>query len=138
MRRYRVYAFGGQDAYWLKAMAMIADEAVTVEPIQCPANYLECLDRLPEADPEALLLVDTTGQPNIEAVVRRLRKQGWRYIVVVAAVPYWRETHAVLEAGAYDYWRKSYDPAIIRQNVEQWLSQMEDEHEEDVVPEDKT
>jgi len=119
-------------------VAEIADEAVTVEPIQCPASYLECLDRLPEADPEALLLVDATRQPNIEAVVRRLDKQGWRYVVVVAADPHCRGTYAVLDAGAYDYWPKSYTPAIIRQSVEGWLRQMEHEHGEDVVPEDKT
>jgi DNA-binding response OmpR family regulator len=137
VRRYQVYALG-QDAYWLKAVARIADEAVTVEPIKCPASYLECLDHLPEVDPEALLLLDAAGDPNIEAVVRKLREQGWRYVGVVAADPYFREAHAVLEAGAYDYWPKSYVPATIRQKVEGWLSQMKHEHGEDVVPEDKT
>jgi hypothetical protein len=137
VKRYQVYALG-QDLYWLKAMTKVADEAVTVEPIQCPASYLECLNLLPEADPEALLLVDATRQPDIEAVVRRLCSLGWRYVVVVAADPHFRETYAVIEAGAYDYWPKSYVPAIIRQSVEGWLSQMEHEHGEDVVPEDKT
>jgi DNA-binding response OmpR family regulator len=137
VRRYQVYAWG-RDAYWLKAVTRIVDEAVTVESIQCPASYPECLDRLPEVDPEALLLLDATRHPSIEAVVRHLQKQGWRYVVVVAADPHWREAHAVLEAKAYDYWPKSYVPAIIRQRVEGWLSQMKHEHGEDVVPEDKT
>ena len=124
MRRYQIYALG-QDAYWLKAMTKVADQAVTVQPIQCSASYLERLGCLPDANPEALLLIDATRQPNVEAVVQRLREQGWRYVVVVAADPSWEEARAVLQGSVdYDYWGKSYDPAIIQRSVKECLAQM--------------
>jgi TusA-related sulfurtransferase len=97
----------GQNPHWPKAVARIANEAIRVGPIQCSASYLECLDRLPEADPGSLLWVDATRQPKVRAVVQRLRQQGWRYVVVVTADPSWGEAHAVLRGTVgYDYWEK--------------------------------
>jgi hypothetical protein len=125
VRRYQVYAWG-QDEYWLKAVMKAADKAVRVEPILCPARCLEYLDRLPEADPEALMLVDATRQPDISAVVQSLRDQGWRYVVVVAADPSWKEARAVLRGTVgYDYWEKSYDPCVIQREIERCLTEME-------------
>jgi len=121
MKRYQVYALG-QDAYWLKAVAGIADESISVKPIHCTEDYPECLDRLPQADRKALILVDATGQPDVAAVVRWLREQGWRYVIVVAADPSWEDARAVLREGsAYDYWEKTYVLAIIRRNVKECL-----------------
>jgi hypothetical protein len=124
MRRYQVYALG-QDTYWLKAVARIADESISVKLIHCTQGYPECLPRLPQADREALILVDATGQSDVATVVQWLRGQGWRYVVVVAADPSSREAHAVLrEAEGYDYWTKTYASKIIRRSIEECLSEM--------------
>jgi len=124
VERYQVYALG-RDAYWLQAVARIADEAITVEPIRCPAAYPECLERLPTADRRALLLVDATGQPDVVGIVRGLRERGWQYVVVVAADPSWEEARAVLRGTVgHDYWEKSYVPDVIRRDVRRCLEEI--------------
>ena len=124
MRRCQVYALG-QDAYWLKAVTKATDEVVTVETIRYSANNMRCLDRLPEVDPEALLLVDATRQPDVAAMVKTLREQGWRYVVAVAADPSWKEARTVLREGAgHDYWEKSYVPQVIRRDIERCLAEI--------------
>lgn len=119
MRKYPVYAVG-HDAHWLRAVAGLSDDQVTVEAILCTEEM--SLDRLPPADPAALLLLDATGLSDVAGTVRRLWERGWRQVAVVAADPSWREAHAVfLAVPEYDYWGKSYDPGAIRNAVREYL-----------------
>ncbi|MBN1641805.1 MAG: hypothetical protein JXA09_11265 [Anaerolineae bacterium] len=114
MNRHRVVAIG-RDPYWLNAVAAAAWAAIAVETIPCQDDYPACLEHLPAADPEALLLVDATGHADVAAVTCALRARGWRYAVVVAADPSTREARAVLREGtAYDYWPKSWSSRTIR------------------------
>ena len=124
MKRYPIYAVG-KDPYWLQAVARIADETITVELIPWSVSDPECLNRLPEAEAEALLLVDATGQDDLVAVAQQLYERGWRYVVIVAADPSSKEAHAVFwKARGYDYWKKTYVHEIIRRSIEQWLASM--------------
>jgi hypothetical protein len=114
MTPHRVIAIG-RDPYWLEAVAAATWAAVTIETIACLDEYPGCLDHLPPADADALLLVDATGHADVAAVAHALRARGWRYTVVVAADPSTREARAVLrEGGAYDYWPKSWSSTAIR------------------------
>ena len=117
MNQHRVIAIG-RDPYWLDAVAAATWAAVTVETIACPDEYPGCLDHLPPADAEALLLVDATAHADIATVTHTLRERGWRYTVVVAADPSTREARAVFrEGGAYDYWPKSWSSRAIQRAI---------------------
>jgi hypothetical protein len=54
MNRRCVYALS-QDRFWREAVAKVTIKDVVIKPIQCPDGYPDCLERLPKADPEALL-----------------------------------------------------------------------------------
>lgn len=124
MLKKRVYALA-RDSYWLQATKEAADESIEVEPIPCHTGYPECLETMPSADPESLLLVDATGHADVVGIVQGLLARGWRYIVVVAADPSWKEAHAVLKiAQGYDYWQKSYVPNCIRQKIRVWQEEV--------------
>lgn len=110
----------GQDQYWLRAVEAGADEQTEVHTVRCEEGLINCLRRLPPAHPDTLLLVDATGQADIRRVARRLRADGWRRVIILAADPSFREARAVLqEASGYDYQPKSYDPGAIRRMLSQ-------------------
>ena len=124
-QRHRVYALG-EDRYWLKAISEAAGETIEVRTVPCPATYVECMELLPQADPGAILLVDTIRGLDMEDTVRKLRRRNWQYVVVVAADPSAKEARAVLQEGAaYDYWEKSYDHQAIRRQITQCLAEIE-------------
>ncbi len=109
----------GQDAYWLtavqKALAGWTDDPITVK---CPENFPNCISNLPLPQPNIVLLVDASGQGDMEEVVAELRAKGWKYIIVVAADPSAKEATAVLRRNlGYDYWEKTYDEDDIRKRV---------------------
>ncbi|UCC65449.1 MAG: hypothetical protein JSV36_10570 [Anaerolineae bacterium] len=119
-----IYALS-QDPFWLDAVAQAAATGVQVEPIPCPDGYPDCLQRLPEANPEALLLLDATGQEDVPFLARRLRERGWQHIVVVAADPCSKEARDVLkEQVARDYWTKTYARDAIRRDLRQCLVEL--------------
>jgi hypothetical protein len=125
MKQHKVYALG-RDTYWLEAVVEAAGEDVPMERIECPDDYPLCLERLPAADAQALLLVDATRQADVVELARQLGVRGWRHIVVVAADPTSKEARAVLRDGlAHDYWRKSYERQVIRRHLEQCLEELE-------------
>ena len=114
MNPHRVLAIG-RDPYWLDAVTAAAWTAITVETIACANGYPGCLDHLPAASAEAILLVDATGHADVADVTHALRERGWRYVVVVAADPSTREARDVLrKGGAFDYWPKSWSSRAIR------------------------
>ena len=105
----------GQDQYWLRAVEAGADEQTEVHTVPGEEGLINCLRQLPPVSPDTLLLIDATGQADIRRVVRRLRADGWKRVIILAADPSFREAHAVLqEASGYDYLPKSYDPGAIR------------------------
>jgi hypothetical protein len=67
---------------------------------------------------EALILIDSALGTDVEMSTSVLRKAGWKYVVVVAANPTWKQARAVLrEAGGFDYWSRTYDPMILRADL---------------------
>ena len=120
-----VYALG-RDPYWLTALRKATHRtAVELKGLACEGEIQQCIVKLPKADPEALILVDASGQTSIEAAVRALRAAGWRYVVVVAADPSAREAAAVLRGSlGYDYWEKSYDETSMLARIRKCLREM--------------
>jgi hypothetical protein len=124
MSRRCVYAVS-RDRYWLEAVARAATADVTVERIECPNGYPDCLNELPEAASEAILLLDATGQSDVVYLARRLHNGGWEHIVVVAADPCSKEARAVLkERVADDYWHKTYAREAIQRDLGQYLQEI--------------
>ena len=124
MNRRGVYALS-RDRFWLEAVAQAASAGLIVYPVECPEGFPDCLDGLPEADPEALLLLDATGQSDVAYLARLLRKRGWRHIVVVAALSCSTQARAVLrERDADDYWHKTYAPEAIQRDVGQYIQEV--------------
>jgi hypothetical protein len=122
MKRPALYAVS-RDRYWLEAIAQLADTGLVVEPLECSQGYPDCLQELPEASPEALLLLDATGQGDVAYLSRLLRARGWRHVVVVAADPCSEEARAVLKQGAADdYWHKTYAREAIQRDVNQYIA----------------
>jgi DNA-binding response OmpR family regulator len=122
MKRPNLYAVS-QDRYWLEAIAQLADTGLAVEPLECVGGYPDCLQELPEAEPEALLLLDATGQSDVAHLSRLLRARGWQHVVVVAADPCSEEARAVLkERAADDYWHKTYARKAIQRDVDQYIA----------------
>jgi hypothetical protein len=114
----RVTAFG-QDAYWLiavqNAMAGLADDTSIVK---FSSDFPNCVANLPTPETNTILLVDASGQGDMEQIVAKLRARGWKYVVVVAADPSAKEATAVLRRNlGYDYWEKTYDEEDIRKRV---------------------
>ena len=66
----------GQDAYWLEAvnhaMAGWAGDSVTVK---CPEEFPDCISNLPAPEVNTVLLVDASGQGEMEQVVAGLRRK---------------------------------------------------------------
>jgi hypothetical protein len=118
-----VYALS-QDPFWREAVAKATVAGVTVKPVECPDGYPDCLKWLTPADPEALLLLDATGQEDVAYLARLLRTHGWRHIVVVAADPCSTKARAVLTQGtADDFWHKTYARDVIRRDLRQYLQE---------------
>ena len=116
----------GQDAYWLEAvknaMAGWAGDSVMVK---CPEDFPDCIGNLPAPEVNAVLLVDASGQGEMEQVVAGLRARGWRYVIVVAADPSAKEAAAVLRRNqGYDYWEKTYDGDNIRKRVKECFAEI--------------
>ena len=124
MNRRGVYALS-RDRFWLEAVAQAADAGVTVEPVECPDGYPDCLKGLPEADSTALLLLDATGQSDVVYLARLLRARGWQHIVVVAADPCSKQARSVLrERVADDYWHKTYAREAIQRDLRQYVQEV--------------
>jgi thiaminase len=116
----------GQDAYWLSAVHRAttgwAGDPITVK---CTGDIRQCISCLPQPAANAILLVDASGQGDMEQVVAALRNQGWRYVVVVAADPSAKEATAVLRRNlGYDYWEKTYVEEEIRERVRVCLAEI--------------
>ncbi len=119
MSKVRVYALT-MDRAWGKMMEEVSDASFEVIPICCPEGYPNCLENLPSADHDALLLLDATGLRDVAGMVRRLRCLGWRFVVVVAADPTHKEAKAAFKAGASDYQSKTLSTSIVRSQVRTW------------------
>lgn len=124
MHKRRMYAMS-QDCHWLQVLRDLPDKLISGGKFYCSNDYPFCLNQLGEPDRNALLLIDATGQSNIAETVSQLRKQGWRYVVVVAADPSSKEAHAVFkEAGGYDYLVKCYTHKSIQNELERCLNEI--------------
>ncbi len=110
----------GQDRYWLraveKATAALPSLLATGKTIRKP---MPDPSQLPRSDNRTILLVDASGQTNMESVVGELRVRGWEYVIVVAADPSAKQAISVLRGGnlAYDYWDKTYDEKKIQELI---------------------
>lgn len=109
----------GQDSYWLTAVQnAMAGWAGDPSMVKCSGDFPNCISNLPAPEANTLLLVDASGQNDMEQVVAKLRARGWKYVVVVAADPSAKEATAVLRRNlGYDYWEKTYDEEDIRKRV---------------------
>lgn len=118
----QVYVFG-RDKYWLDAIAKVQLDDVSIETVQCQELLSDCLNDLPEPNPDALVLIDVfSHREKIEDVLLQLRSRGWRNIVVIAADPSVKESRSVFrERLGMDYWNKTYDVAIIQLKIEKCL-----------------
>ena len=111
----------GQDMYWLtaveRATAALPSLLASVKSVR---KFTPDLAQLPRSDDRTVLLVDASGQANVEGVVGELRVQGWEYVIVVAADPSAKQAISVLRGGnlAYDYWDKTYDERKIQELIQ--------------------
>jgi len=127
VKRRDVFALG-QDREWLRALDSVQDDDLRVQAVFCLDNYLICLDRLPPAGSGALLLMDSYGQPDLIDAVRKARKLGWPYVIVVTAAANWREAYrAMHDGGASDCWIKNYASTSLRREIENALTFMASE-----------
>lgn len=110
----------GQDRYWLTAVRKaLKGGGGEVKLLRCTRELQGCISGLEHPDRDAILLLDASGQSEVEKTVKSLRLGGWRYVVVVAADPSAKEATAVLRRNlGYDYWEKTYDEAAIRERVQ--------------------
>lgn len=116
----------GQDAYWLSAVQKAtADWGGNAHTMKCLGELLQCISNLPEPDAETVLLVDASGQSDMEKVVTGLRDRGWRYVIVVAADPSAKEATSVLRGNlGYDYWVKTYVEDEIQDKVKRCFNEI--------------
>jgi hypothetical protein len=114
----RIIAFG-QDEYWLSAIQRAA-AGWTGEPetVKCPGSLLKCISRLPKPDIKSVVLVDASGQGRMEKIVTALVSLGWEYVIVVAANFNANDAAGVLREKGHDYWPKTYDEEVIRNQVQ--------------------
>lgn len=124
MNKLGVYALT-MDGRWGEMLTQIVDESFEITVMHCPEGYPDCLENLPEADPDALLLVDATGLPDVAGMVRRLRRRGWRHVVVIAADPTAKEANAAFKAGASDYGTKTLDRRTVLWQLGEWVRQVQ-------------
>lgn len=117
----------GQDIFWLTAVEKAtAGWAGTPETLECPDDLTKCISALPAPDANAVLLVDASGQSDMEGAVALLRSRGWKYVIVVAADPSAKEAVSVLRRNVgYDYWEKTYDENDIRERVSASFDEIE-------------
>src|ERR671923_1382029 len=109
----------GQDPYWLSAVQK-ATARWTGQPatVKCLGDLSNCVSDLPSPQPNMILLVDASGQGDMELVVSGLRERGWKYVIVVAADPSAKEATAILRRNlGYDYWEKTYEEDEIRNRL---------------------
>jgi hypothetical protein len=108
-----------QDTYWLKAVHQALLGRV------CDLRLLKSIVALPQSEARTILLVDASGQSDLEEVVIRLRDLGWRYVVVVAADPSAKEATLVLRRHlGYDYWEKTYEEDDIYLRMKECFEEM--------------
>lgn len=119
----------GQDAYWLAAVQQATAEWTSdAHTLKCPGELLKCISNLQEPDADTILLVDASGQSDMEQVVVGLRARGWRYVIVVAADPNAKEATAVLRRNlGYDYWEKTYDEEKIHDRIKDCFKEITEE-----------
>ena len=119
----------GQDEYWLTAIKKATSSwAGTPNLLECPKELSECIAGLPAPDADAVLLVDASGERDMERVVTLLRSRGWKYVIVVAADPSAKEAVSVLRRNlGYDYWEKTYDRNDICERVRESFDEIERE-----------
>lgn len=115
----RVLAIG-QDDYWLNAVQQATvDYAANPAILKCSGALLKCISNLPRPKADTILLVDASGQEDLPCVVQKLRTEGWKYVIVVAADPSAKEATSVLRRNlGYDYWAKTYDEQEIRSQID--------------------
>ena len=116
----------GEDGYWLAAVKKAGEDGLDIHVVSCDHPLIKCLDCLPDADINKLLLVDAFSKVDVSEIVSILSERGWRHIVVVAADPTSREVYRVLhESGGYDYWTKTYRVPEIRLKIRRCLDEIE-------------
>ena len=94
------------DAPWLAKVAQIEVEGLVIHPIPCSDDLRTCIERLPPADPKALLLIDRMLPGDLGQGVTLARQKGWRRVVAIGAAAYFSDMRAAHQAGAEDYWTK--------------------------------
>ncbi len=108
-----------QDIYWLNAVHQALVGSV------CDVRLLKSITTLPLSEARTVLLVDASGQSDLDVVVARLRDLGWRYVVVVAADPSAKEAASVLRRHlGYDYWEKTYEQGEIRTRMQECFEEV--------------
>lgn len=117
----------GHDEYWLNAVHNATADWVGETPtVKCGGELLKCISRLPKPSIRTILLVDASGQGDMEQVVEVLRTRGWKYVIVVAADPSAKEATAVLRRNlGYDYWEKTYEEAEIRERIKTCFEELQ-------------
>jgi hypothetical protein len=118
----------GQDEFWLTAVERASAGWQQKAPytLECPDDFTDCISSLPASDEDSVLLVDASGQGNMESIVAMLRSRGWKYVIVVAADPSAKEAVSVLHRNlGYDYWEKTYDEDDIRERMKLTFNEIE-------------
>jgi hypothetical protein len=117
MKRKSVFGLG-RDASWLETLESVENDEIFVRTMFCRDDYLRCLENLLPLEPNALLLIDSTGQSDLVDAVRKARQMGWQNVVVVAAAPNWREAYRTIrDGGAIDYWTERRSIVCLRQEI---------------------
>lgn len=121
----------GQDLYWLTAVhKATASLPYLVSPRKASAKLVRDPSQLPRPDDHTVLLVDASGQLNLEGLVTDLRTRGFDYVIVVAADPSAKQATSVLRGSlSYDYWEKTYDETEIRERIKTGIAEILQEKE---------
>jgi len=120
----RVYAVSGDDD-WLKSVGKCEAPGFRVQLMLCSEKLASCLARLPEADPDGLLLLDSSPEADVVSAIKLARGLGWWYIVCVSTATFVHEALDAFRAGAYDYWPKTYTSSVIQKCICDWVTWVE-------------
>jgi hypothetical protein len=121
----------GQDMYWLTAVHKAAASLpALVSPLKASTKPVRDPSQLPRPNNNTVLLVDASGQLNLEGLVTDLRTRGFEYVIVVAADPSAKQAISMLRGSlSYDYWEKTYDEIELRERIKKGITEILQEKE---------
>jgi hypothetical protein len=116
----------GLDEYWLTAVQKAtASQSNYVRTRKFSGDPLKCDFALPRPNTNTLLLLDASGQLDMEQVVRKYRSAGWKYVIVVAADSSFKQAVSILRRNlGYDYWEKTYEDSEIYKRIEECFEEI--------------